>query len=244
MIALAAATASGAAEAGLADARAALAKWVEARQLTGKHRADWLAEKETLQQMESLYAKELENLQGQLHSVGTNTSRVENELAEATKENEALKAAAERIKGWLAELEKDVLRLAKRWPEPLLEKVKPLLRRVPEDPATTKAGLAERMQNVVGLLSEADKFNGSLSLATELRKNAAGSEVQVRTLYVGLAAAYFTDKTGEFAGLGMPGENGWTWQVRPELAARIMRAIAIHENLQPAAFLPFPITIK
>lgn len=233
-----------AAEVNLAETRSIMEKWVETRQMIGRVQADWQVEKETISQVIALYEKELENLQKQFHSTGTNTTQLDKELEKIKQENETLKVAAEEIKTTVGGLEREVLRLAKSWPAPLVERINALLRRIPEDPTNTKAALSERMQNVVGILSEADKFNGSVSVVSELRKNPAGAEVQVKTLYVGLGAAYFTDKAGEFAGTGTPSAEGWAWSTDAELASKIGRAIAIYENLQPAAFVALPVQIK
>ena len=55
-------------------------------------------------------------------------------------------------------------------------------------------------------------------MVSELRKNQSGAEVQAQVIYVGLAQAYFVDPSGEFAGVGSPGEDGWKWSIKPELA--------------------------
>ena len=64
-------------------------------------------------------------------------------------------------------------------PEPLVEKIKPLIRRLPNDPNNTKLSLGERVQNVVGILSQADKFNSTITLSNESREIAEGKVVQV-----------------------------------------------------------------
>jgi hypothetical protein len=119
-----------------------------------------------------------------------------------------------------------------------------LLKRIPSDSAAAKAGPVERMQNVVGILSEVDKFNGAISVVSEIRRNPAGAEVQVETLYIGLGHAFFVDKTGDYAGVGVPAADGWQWTPRSELAGRIQKTIAIYNNSLPAAFVSLPVAIQ
>jgi hypothetical protein len=228
----------------LNETRETLAKWVETRQLTGKLRADWQADKETLEQSLKLFERELKTLQEQLGKTDSSSQQAQKERAELTREKEALLAASDQARDLAAALENRVKSLARAFPAPLTEKVEPLLKRIPADPANTKASPAERLQAIVGILNEVDKFNGSVSVVSEIQKSPAGAEVQVKTLYLGLGQAWFVDKAGEYAGVGLPSAEGWQWQARPELAPKISKAIAVYENTAPAAFVDLPVTLK
>jgi hypothetical protein len=96
----------------------------------------------------------------------------------------------------------------------------------------------------VGLINEVDKFNAAVTVVSQVQKNPAGAEVQVETVYLGLAQAFFVDKAGEYAGVGVPGPDGWQWTPKPELAGRIQKSIAMYKNAAPAAFVSLPVTIR
>jgi hypothetical protein len=228
----------------LDETRETLAKWVQTRQLTGKLRADWQADKETLEQSLKLFERELKTLDEQLGKTDTSSQQAQKERAELAREKEALLAASDKAKELATALEARVKSLARAFPAPLHEKIEPLLKRIPADPAATKASPAERLQTIVGILNEVDKFNGAVSVVSEIQKNPAGAEVQVKTLYLGLGQAWFVDKAGDYAGIGVPTAEGWQWQPRPELAPRISKAIAVYENTAPAAFVDLPVTLK
>jgi hypothetical protein len=117
----------------------------------------------------------------------------------------ALMATSARVKELVTALEQSVTSLALQLPPPLVEKLEPLLKRIPENPATTKFSASQRMQNVVGIINEIDKFNGPISAFSKIQKNSAGAEIQVEMINLGLARAYFVDKTGQYAGVGVPG---------------------------------------
>lgn len=128
-------------------------------------------------------------------------------------------------------------------PLPLQDILKPLLARMPADP-TTKMKAPERVQVLVGVLNEIDKFNNAVTIFSEKRKNDSGGEVSVDTVYVGLGAAYFVNEAGDFAGAGSPGKAGWDWKTMPELADRIREIIRIYRAERPAKFISLPVAIK
>lgn len=231
------------AETPIQETRSTLEKWVETRQLIAKARSDWQADKETIEQTLLLYERELKGVEEQFSKVSTNSVQVDKERAEAgaqkTASEESLNDARQFAEGFEVQIKHQVPQL----PLPLQEILKPLLRRLPTDPATRMAA-AERMQVLVGILNELDKFNNSISLFSEKRKNQKAEEVAVDTLYVGLGAAYFVNETGDFAGRGAPANGGWEWNTSPELASRIREAIRIYRNEQPAKFIALPAIIR
>jgi hypothetical protein len=105
-------------------------------------------------------------------------------------------------------------------------------------------GAPERIQVIVGVLNELDKFNNSVTVFSEKRTNEKGEEVAVETVYVGLGAAYFVNAGDDFAGTGRPGQNGWEWTVQPELATPVREVIRIYRNERPARFVALPVGIR
>ena len=95
----------------------------------------------------------------------------------------------------------------------------------------------------VGILNEIDKFNNALNVFSERRKTAKGEEVAVETVYIGLGAAYFVNDSGDFAGMGAPGANGWEWSLRPELGPAVKEVLKIYRNERTAQFVTLPVVI-
>lgn len=234
---------TGRAETSLNETRTTLEKWVESRQLTSKARADWQVDKETLEQTVALFGRELASVEEQMGKVSTNNVQVDKERAEA----EALKKSAGesllRMRAFAAEIEPKLVHLAPQLPSPLQEIIKPLLNKLPAT-TDTKMSAAERLQVVVGILGELDKFNNAVSLFSEKRKNPAGEEVAVEVVYVGLGAAYFVNDAGNFAGVGAPGVSGWEWSTKPEIASAVRDVIRIYRNEHPARFVALPVTVR
>jgi hypothetical protein len=131
----------------------------------------------------------------------------------------------------------------KQMPEPVATKLAPLMQRMPTDPSNTRVTVAERFQNVLAVLSELNKANSELSISYEIRKFADGSSGEVQVIYLGLAQAYYISPRGD-AGIGRPGEDGWTWTPAPEAARSILSTLEIIQGKESPAFVPLPITIK
>jgi septal ring factor EnvC (AmiA/AmiB activator) len=226
------------------ETRTTIEKWVETRNLISRTKTEWAGDKDALLQTRQLFERELETVRKSLAGIETNSTQVLKEQSAAESERkellEALELAAQRI----AELEKDVRKLLPLLPEPLLETLQPVLIRLPENPAKTKASAIERAQAVVSVLNEIDKFNNSITVVNERRSDAAGAQINVDTLYLGLAVAYFVEPSGKSAGIGAPSERGWQWKSAPEIAPAVKDVIAIYRSQKPASFTALPATIQ
>jgi septal ring factor EnvC (AmiA/AmiB activator) len=228
----------------LADTRSTLEKWVETRQLISQTRADWQADKESLEQTIALYERELKAIDEQMAKVSTNNTQVTKEMAEAEALRRSSGEANDAARIFAGKFEAKLQHLAPKLPTPLQQMIKKDLARIPADPANSKMLPAERMQVCVNLLNELDKFNNSVNLFSDKRTNAAGEEVAVETMYVGLGAAYFVNDAGDFAGVGASGPDGWTWTTQPEIAPAVRMAVKVYRSEQPPAFVKLPATIQ
>ncbi|HRI14023.1 MAG TPA: DUF3450 family protein [Verrucomicrobiota bacterium] len=233
-----------AAESPLANARESVAQWVQTQQLISRTRTEWESDKEMLTQSKALFERELKSVQEEMAKQTTNSSVADAERlkldADLKRSNEALETARHHI----SSLETEFRALLPLLPEPVLSGAQQLLNRLPADSSNTKASVTERVQTLVSLLSEVDKFNNAVTVFTEKRRNAQGEEVSVETVYVGLGAAYFVNESGNFAGAGTPGEKGWKWTADPTLAADVRETIRIYRNERTARFVPLPVAIR
>ena len=233
-----------AAESRLNEARSTLEKWVETRQLISRTKADWQTDKETLEQSLKLFERELQSVEEQMSKISTNNFQVDKERAQAESLRKSSNDSLERTRQFADGFEAQLTKLAPQLPVPLQEIIKPLLNRLPPDPANTRMTAAERSQVIVGILNELDKFNNAVTVFSEKRKNEKGEEVAVETVYAGLGAAYFVNDSGDLAGSGVVGKNGWEWTLKSELAASVREVIRIYRNERPARFVTLPAVIR
>ncbi|MCD8482243.1 MAG: DUF3450 domain-containing protein [Verrucomicrobia bacterium] len=115
--------------------------------------------------------------------------------------------------------------------------------RLPEDPAATRLSYSQRLQTVVGLLAQIDRFNTDLRSVTEIKTLEDGSH-EVQTLYFGLSSALFSNPSGTYAGFGKAGPSGWEWTtVSGRDADNIAAAIDIYSARRAPIFVTVPIAV-
>lgn len=240
--ALAAAAAE--AESKLSTTRGTLEEWVKTRQLISKTRSDWQADKEMIQQTILMLERELKGVEEQFTKLSTNNVQAEKERLEAETLLNTSNEGLAPVQQFAVEFEGQIRALLPRLPDPLKDILKPLLARLPASATNTQMRSTDRVQVLLGVLNELDKFNNAVNVFSEKRKNDKGGEVSVETVYVGLGAAYFVNDAGDFAGTGVPGAAGWEWSSKPEVADHVREVIRIYRNERPAKFVSLPAVIK
>ena len=228
----------------LQDTRDVLDQWVETKQIISEERADWRLEHSILKDSQSLLNNELARLTQALADLEASATAADEDRTQLAAEKELLKAASSVVEANIGGLETKMKALVNSLPQPLVDKIKPLMRRLPDDPNNTKLSLGERVQNIVGILSQADKFNTTITLSNESREIADGKVVQVTTLYWGLAMAYFVDNSGNYAGIGTPNSDGWEWQEMADAGPKIKQLLNIYEGSQEIKFVSVPARIN
>lgn len=239
-----AASLNGAAPTAVNETRAVLQQWIEARQTLAKTKVDWRVEKQILEQSIQLHEDELRLLEKQIQEGEQQSSAADQTRVALEDEQKRLEAAANAVGAAIDRFEDQVVRQMKAFPDPLRRAIAPLARRIPDPGKRKHLSLSERMQNVVGILSEVDKFNSTLSVSKETRRAADGTEYAVDTLYLGLGQAFFVSQDRQQAGVGYPADGVWQWADKPELAPMIREALDMHHNLQPAAFVGLEVQVR
>ena len=221
-----------------------LDQWVQTRQITSKEKSDWRLEKSILSDTQELLSNELTRLDASLEELKNSATAADEDRAELTATKEQILEASAVVEGSIVELETQVKAIVARLPAPLVDRIKPLIRRLPEDPTDTTLSIGERVQNIVGILSQADKFNGTITQTSESRELGDGKVVEVRTLYWGLAMAYYVDAKGEYAGIGYPGKDGWEWPQIEGAGPQIKKLLDVYEGSVEIQFVEVPARIN
>jgi hypothetical protein len=227
----------------LESTRATIGKWIATQDLILRERKDW-------QEGKDLLLARIGALEAEISTAETKLAESESILADLRRKQSETAAIERKLdlgSGHLAEvvtaLEADVRRLHSRLPAAVQQKVAPLYRRIPEDPSTDRVSIGERFQNVIGILNEIHRANADISLVTEIRALADGKPSEVKTVYLGLAQAYFLGARGE-AGVGEPAAEGWQWRAANEIAPHVSEVIEILENKGKPKFVKLPVTVR
>jgi hypothetical protein len=223
--------------------REALAKWMETQKIIAQEEANWKIGKVALDGRIALLQQEISEFQGKvsksdadIQAEETRKANLERELSSAKAAPKALLEAAAFIEGRLKAI-KGVL------PGPVFVKVQQLYQRIPDDPNTTKASLAERFQNILGILNETDKANNDIMVTSEVREISGAKPAEVETIYVGLAQAYFVNADRDFAGTGYPVNGKWEWVRHDELAGEIAHILGIMKSKGKPHFIHLPVKL-
>ncbi len=235
-----------AAQSKLDTARTTLKAWIETEKTLASEEMQWSQEEDTLESIIDVINDEIETLDVKIQKSQDEISKADSKRAELLAQKESLKDASSVIQDRIEALEKKVQKLYPLLPEPLKNTIDPLYSRMPKGGtgADGKQSLSARMQNVIGILSQVDKFNGSIILDSGGLREVDGKQKIIDTLYLGIAYAYFTDATGDYAGYGVPEEDGWNWTVDLAMAPIITDAVKIYLDPQKASYINLPVTIK
>ena len=220
-----------------------LDQWVETKRIISEERSNWEIEESLLFDTRELLSSELERLKTELDDLKATSTASDEERASLSSEKEVLKNASEVVASSIGNLEKKLKKILPILPEPLIEKINPLIRRMPNDSDNTDLSLGQRVQNIVGILSQTDKFNTTITAKREIKAFEEGKAVQVTTLYWGLAMAYYVDDSGKYAGIGIPTKEGWAWPLVDGIAQEIKALVEIYEGTGEIRFIKAPAKI-
>lgn len=236
-------TLTGQAQPPIPQTRSTLEEWVLAERTLSAETEDWAAERATIEDIIRLLQDEKSRLQESLDEVQSRLTEADQHRSQLLDERKQLQAASSVLTPEIARYEARLRALAPTLPAPLQERIQPLLRRLPQQAAETRLSPAQRMQNVIGILGELDKFNREVTLDTRVQSLPDGRAAEVQAIYLGLSTAYFVDASGTYAGILVPGPEGWTAEAHPELAPRISRAIAQYQRQEPSTFINLPVSL-
>lgn len=218
-------------------------KWIEARKLISREKADWAEDKVMINESIRVFKSQSESVSTDIEKAEESTARTQTEYDKLKTENEDIISANDKLTELVKDYEKRMVSLVKRLPSTLQERISSLTNKLPEDSEKSKAPITNRMQVVVAILGELEKFQNAITVVNELRKVSSGEELEVQTLYLGLGQAYFVDQSATYAGVGIPGESGWEWKDQPGLGKIIRNVIEQYEESATASFSLLPVEI-
>lgn len=223
-------------DAAVVELRETIARIVDTRALESKERQDWEARKNSMATLLDLHRRELELLDEELEKAGQSAGGYDGKKREAEAEIAALREARRTAAEAVARNRPRALALAKRFPAPLADETE--TERVALEDWKPGGEPRDGLQAILGLVSKAEQFNRRITRSREERD---GREAEV--LYLGLAAAYYADRSGN-AGTGMPGPDGWVWTARHDLHGEIVKAFDQLDRKRPPQLVELPVKLQ
>lgn len=221
-----------------------LEQWVDTERKISDARSEWEAEKASMENLISVFEQELETLKAQIEDAEEDTSAAERRRAELSEKEERIKAIEEAVLEKIVEAEIAMKQVEDRLPPPLREELRPLINSLPEDPEESSAAIGQRVQPIIAMMTQIQKFDQAVTVVEGYREFEEGRTVQMESIYFGLGIAYYVDQAEEHAGVGQPGENGWEWRDDPSLAPQIRKFLNIYNGSQQAEYINLPVDIN
>lgn len=229
------------------ELRTSVGEWVETMRKIQQEENDWSRDEEVLQNYKEGLEKEILDLKQQIEDAKTRKAGADKESLNQSTERDRYAAAKDELSTIIRKLEESLSAKLPLFPAPLLaepkvaQSIEDLERDLKLAVDKRNEGVSKRLLNVINLLTEAEKFQQTVVLRPELRKNADGREYNMQTIYFGLASAYAINEDGSFALAGRPSADGWKFEERKELAADIRKLVAATTGDQDAAFINLPL---
>lgn len=223
-----------------------LDQWVETEQKISEARSDWETNKASMENLIALYEQEIESLDEVIAAAEEDTTAAEARRAELAEQNEAVEEVEEQVLAGMVEAELALKELEERLPLPLQEELRPLFNSLPEDPEGSKVAIGQRIQPIVGILTQVQKFNQAVTVQDGYREFEEGRAIQTKKIYFGLGASYYVDQANEHAGMGLFTEDGWEWSREDdaELIPLVRSFLNIYEGTEQARYIPLPVEIR
>lgn len=229
----------------LDETRSTLKEWVELKKLISEEKNKWKVEKETLEESITLLEREITKLRDAIAAQEGEATQADRARVELNEEEEELKAATAEVKRLLPDLEEQVLDLVEYMPQSVQKKLAVITQRIPKTQSERRgSSLSIRVMNVIGILTEIEKFNAQVTIENEIQ-DIAGEKIQVDTLYLGLAIAYYVDGTKTEAGYMIPRKGEWMKVEKNELAEDIAAVVAMkRKEISPPYFVNLPFEVE
>lgn len=223
-------------DAQVVELRETISKIVEVKTQASLERNDWEGRKAEMAELLNLHRRELELLGEELEKGGTSAEGYDAKKREAEAELETLKVARQAASEAVVRNKGRMLALAKLFPEPLAKEAE--VERITLESWENGDEARDGLQAILGMVTKAEQFNRRITRSKEER---GGREVEV--LYLGLACAYYADRSGN-AGMGEPGKDGWEWTSKPELNGEVVKAFDELDKKRPPELVELPVKIK
>ncbi len=227
----------------LGETMATLEEWVDVERRIAAEQAEWETKKASMHDLIELYEQELAALDAEMEASEEDLDAAEEERAALTERDERLKAVAENVHTHLSAVEAQLKRLRPRLPPPLQEELEPLYGQLPNDPAAPEISAGQRVQYVVGLLTQIRNFNAATTVAESIRDFPDGERVPVEAIYFGLGTAFYVDQANERAGYATLEADGWRWQDEAALSEPVRRAVEMSRGTREADYVELPVRI-
>jgi hypothetical protein len=226
----------------LSDLDALTGRWIELRgtlaeevRLWRNRRAAWEEEIALLEQETGILRQELETTRDLL-------STAEERRTDALARREQVEAHLDEADAVLDTALRDIRNLSPFIPAPLKDQLPHDLQRVLDDGAGDLPR-AQRAQRLVAFLSTLESMQNRYHAVQQTLDTGTGRR-QVEVLYLGLARGFAVSPNSDWAAVGVPGEDGWSWSPDGVDPLQVRRLIEVFHRRETAALATVPLQVE
>ena len=232
------------------DLKQVVTQWVQTVSAIQQAENEWERDREVLQNYREGLQSEIASLKDQLAEAKVKAGAATTEQQEKIERKDALEEAGEARSGQVIALENRFSELLPLIPDPLRKNDKfatalTVFEKTLETKDRSKeGGVPGRLQTVLTLMKELEKFQNTVTVRTDVRQAQDGKEYEVEMIYLGLAKAFAVNETSNFSLVGQPTDEGWTFQEDNSLAPQVRALVDATTGDGETMFVNVPITIR
>jgi hypothetical protein len=211
-------------------------QWVEIQKLRSKEKADWEEQKKSMEALNGIRSKEIEQIDVLIKAAGQRLTDATNKKNELLDEKDKLSIQRNVIEQRVIAIEKSLRNQLNLFPDPLVSKIKEELERIRD--LNPESSLQDRLRDAVAILSAASDFAYSMTVSNELR-DIEEKSVEVEVMYLGFSGAWYVSKNGKISGWGKASPNGWKWTEDKKVAQPLMEALEMYRKERAPDYVPF-----
>ncbi|BFM22446.1 DUF3450 family protein [Gilvimarinus japonicus] len=215
-----------------------VSQWVGLEQQRNQMQTDWALTEAALRQQVSLLEAEQKELKQALAANKGERSEVDEARAQLLLEQEQMETDQQALEGQLERAYQQVQRVAPQLPPPLAAKWREPLAKLGAEALDS----SERLQALLALVADFDRFNARVALNTTAMTLTDGREILADQVYLGVAQGWYISADDQYFGRGTATASGWQWQEQADIDPADVRAIvAMLKGEREPAMVPAPL---
>jgi len=222
-----------------------VAQWMELRSAVAGERRDWQAQKQHLESEIALLERERSMLGEYLADADSELVPLKQGQANLETRRANLQSILTAIEPAVALAEADLRQWRVIIPAHIGAPLQEAFERLPAD--TIEAGkraVTRRLQLVIALYTEIENLQHGYHSGKEILVTGTDQRAEVDVLYVGLSRAYALSPDGDWAAVGVPGRDGWSWTTTPRIAPAVRKALRVLRREEVAGLVALPVSLS
>jgi hypothetical protein len=215
---------------------------VDARMLRSAELQEWEEEKRKIGDLIYLYNEELGRINDQLETFRLQQDKQHTTTEICRTEIADYEFRLVRVQQLLDQWEPAVAQLVVLVPPPVRKEIFQDLDLAAgkEDPSS----LVNRTTRLCMTMQKLNEFHNRITYVRDLHDSPDGRQIEVEVLFAGFGCAWFANEAASIAGYGVPVGDHWQWETDPKLLPQILKAIAIVNSDEPAAWTELPVALN